>query len=183
MFSIRRGYQVYREVCAACHSLNQIAFRNLSEIAFTEAEVKAHAKTLEVEDTPDEFGNPRTRPAIPSDKMPKPYKNEQEARSANMGALPPDLSCIVKGRPYGEDYVFSLLTGYHPPPAGMKLRDGLYFNAYFVGGAIGMAPPLSDGMITYDDGTPATVSQMAKDVSTFLTWASCKYIVYINTNY
>jgi ubiquinol-cytochrome c reductase cytochrome c1 subunit len=170
--SIRRGYQVYREVCSACHSMDRIAFRNLGEIAFTQKEVKTLAGEVDVWDAPDNQGNIGKRPGKSFDYFPAPYKNEQEARFSNGGALPPDLSLIVKARPHAEDYVFSLLTGYDNPPAGVQLREGLYFNAYFPGGAIGMAPPLSDGSVEYADGTPATLSQLAKDVTTFLAWTS-----------
>jgi ubiquinol-cytochrome c reductase cytochrome c1 subunit len=170
--SIRRGYQVYREVCSACHSMDRIAFRNLAEKGFTPKEVKNLAAEVEVWDEPDNKGEIKKRTAKSFDYFPAPYKNEQEARFNNGGALPPDLSLIVKARPHGEDYIFSLLTGYDNPPAGVQLREGLYFNAYFPGGAIAMAPPLSDGSVDYADGTPATLSQMAKDVTTFLAWTA-----------
>lgn len=152
MYSIRRGYQVYREVCSACHSMSEIAFRNLS-VAFTEKEIKNLAADVDVEDGPNNKGHMFTRPGKSFDYMKGPYKNEQAARAANGGALPPDLSVIVKARPHGEDYIFALLTGYDEAPVGIKLREGLYFNAYFPGGAIGMAPPLSDGQVEYADGS------------------------------
>ncbi|KAG2382708.1 hypothetical protein C9374_005288 [Naegleria lovaniensis] len=169
--AIRRGYKVYREICSACHGMNEIAFRNLN-VAFTEEEIKVLANQVDVEGEPDSQGEPTTRKAKPFDYMQSPYKNEQAARAMNGGALPPDLSVIVKGRPHGEDYIFSLLTGYQEPPAGITLREGLYYNAYFPGGAIGMAPPISDGAVEFDDGTPATVSQMAKDVTTYLAYCA-----------
>ncbi|KAL9643624.1 hypothetical protein ABK040_010236 [Willaertia magna] len=170
--SIRRGYKVYREICSACHGMNEIAFRNLN-VAFTDDEIKNLAAAVDVQGEPDDEGNPTTRPAKAFDYMPSPYKNEQMARSMNGGALPPDLSVIVKGRPHGEDYIYSLLTGYEEqPPAGVSLREGLYYNTYFPGGAIGMAPPLSDGAVEFEDGTPATVSQMAKDVTTYLAYCA-----------
>lgn len=134
--SIRRGYQVYQEVCSACHSMSEIAFRNLN-IAFTEKEIKELAKEVDVEDGPNDSGKMFTRPAKPFDYMKGPYANEQAARKANGGSLPPDLSVIVKARANGENYIFSLLTGYEEPPFGIKLREGLYFNSYFPGGAIG----------------------------------------------
>lgn len=170
--SIRRGYKVYREVCSACHGMHEIAFRNLENIAFTADEVKYLASQVEVDDEPDAEGNVEKRPAKPFDYFPNPYKNEKQARAANGGALPPDLSVIIKARPHNEDYVFSLLTGYDEAPPGVKLREGLYFNAYFPGGAIGMAPPLADGSVDYDDGTPGTLSQYAKDVTTFLAYCA-----------
>eukprot|EP01137_Pigoraptor_chileana_P004924 Opistho-2@47274 len=170
--SIRRGYEVYKQVCSACHSLERIAFRNLVGVSHTEDEAKALAEEIQVEDGPDDEGNMFQRPGKLSDYFPKPYKNEQAARSANNGALPPDLSLIIKARHGGGDYVFSLLSGYRDPPGGIALRDGLHYNPYFPGGAIGMARPLYDNMIDYADGTPATTSQMAKDVVTFLSWAA-----------
>lgn len=171
--SIRRGHQVYQQVCASCHGVSRIAYRNLVDIAYTEDEVKLMLEDVTVEDGPNDKGEMFERSAKLFDYMQSPYKNEGEARSANAGALPPDLSLIVKARHGFEDYVFALLTGYsEEPPAGIELRDGLYYNAYFPGGAIGMPAPLMDGAVEYEDGTPATASQMAKDVTTFLAWCS-----------
>lgn len=169
--SIRRGYKVYKDVCSACHGMSEIAFRNL-DIAFTQNEIKYLASTVDVDADPDSEGEIHKRSAKSFDYFPDPYKNEQHARSSNAGALPPDLSIIVRARPHNEDYVFALLTGYDNPPPGVSIREGLYFNAYFPGGAIGMAPPLSDGSVDYDDGTPGTLSQYAKDVTTFLTYCA-----------
>ncbi|XP_038553043.1 cytochrome c1, heme protein, mitochondrial [Micropterus salmoides] len=170
--SIRRGYQVYKQVCSACHSMEYLAFRNLVGVSHTEAEVKTIAEEIEVVDGPDESGEMFTRPGKLSDYFPKPYPNPEAARAANNGALPPDLSYIVNARHGGEDYVFSLLTGYCEPPAGVSVREGLYYNPYFPGQAIGMAPPIYNEVLEYDDGTPATMSQVAKDVCTFLRWAA-----------
>jgi len=171
--SIRRGFQVYKQVCSSCHSLDLIAYRNLVDTCYTEAEVKAIAQEAEIEDGPDEEGYMYKRPGKLADHMPRPYENENMARFANNGANPPDLSCIVKGRFFGENYIFALLTGYKEPPTGLSLRSGLYYNPYFPGGALAMpAPLLSEGQVEFDDGTPATISQMAKDVSVFLAWAS-----------
>ncbi|KAM6927746.1 cytochrome c1, heme protein, mitochondrial [Xenentodon cancila] len=170
--SIRRGYQVYKQVCSACHSMEYLAFRNLVGVSHTEDEVKAIAEEVEVVDGPDENGEMFTRPGKLSDYFPKPYPNPEAARVANNGALPPDLSYIVNARHGGEDYVFSLLTGYCDPPAGVTVREGLYYNPYFPGQAIGMAPPIYNEILEYDDGTPATMSQVAKDVCTFLRWAA-----------
>ncbi|KAI2663853.1 Cytochrome c1, heme protein, mitochondrial [Labeo rohita] len=170
--SIRRGYQVYKQVCAACHSMEYLAFRNLVGVSHTEAEVKTLAEEVEVVDGPDDTGEMFTRPGKPSDYFPKPYANPEAARAANNGALPPDLSYIVNARHGGEDYVFSLLTGYCDPPAGVSLREGLYYNPYFPGQAIGMAPPIYNEVLEFEDGTPATMSQVAKDVCTFLRWAA-----------
>ncbi|KAG2174554.1 hypothetical protein INT44_006817, partial [Umbelopsis vinacea] len=170
--SIRRGYQVYREVCSACHSLDRIAWRNLIDVSHSDEEVKAMAEEVEYEDGPDDEGEMFQRPGKPSDYMPKPYPNEEAARAGNAGALPPDLSLIVKARHGGADYVFALLTGYVDAPAGVEVREGLNYNPYFPGGAIAMARVLFDGLVEYEDGTPATASQMARDVTTFLAWAA-----------
>jgi len=171
--SIRRGYEVYKQVCAACHSLDRIAFRNLIGEVYTEPEVKAMAAEYECQDKePNDKGDMFMRPCKPSDYMPAPYANENASRAANDGAYPPDLSVIVKARHGGEDYVFSLLTGYCDAPAGYDLPEGKNFNPYFVGSAIGMAAPLYDEIIEYEDGTPATTSQLAKDVSVFLAWTA-----------
>eukprot|EP00730_Choanoeca_flexa_P011019 TRINITY_DN2227_c0_g1_i1.p1 TRINITY_DN2227_c0_g1~~TRINITY_DN2227_c0_g1_i1.p1 ORF type:complete len:301 (+),score=90.72 TRINITY_DN2227_c0_g1_i1:53-955(+) len=170
--SIRRGHQVYQQVCSACHSMELIAFRNLVGVCYNENEVKEMASAVPVEDGPDDSGNMFKRPGKLSDYFPSPFANEEEARAANGGAYPPDLSLIIKARHGREDYVFSLLTGYCDPPAGIEVREGLHYNPYFAGQAIAMAAPLYDEQIEYDDGTPATVSQMAKDVVTFLTWAA-----------
>jgi ubiquinol-cytochrome c reductase cytochrome c1 subunit len=170
--SIRRGYQVYREVCAACHSLDRIAWRNLVGVSHTADEAKAMAEEVEYTDGPNDEGEMFQRPGKLADYMPGPYPNEEAARAGNAGALPPDLSLIVKARHGGADYIFSLLTGYMDPPAGVEIRDGMNYNPYFPGGAIGMARLLFDGLVEFEDGTPATTSQMAKDVVTFLNWAA-----------
>lgn len=169
--SIRRGYQVYKQVCAACHSMKFMCFRNLVNVIMTEEEAKAEAEEALVEDGPNETGEMFERPGKLSDHFPSPYKNEEQARAANNGAYPPDLTYIVLARHGGEDYIFSLLTGYVDAPAGVKLMEGQHYNPYFPGGAIGMAKALYNEIIEYDDGTPATTSQLAKDVVTFLKWA------------
>ncbi|KAK5642202.1 hypothetical protein RI129_008369 [Pyrocoelia pectoralis] len=169
--SIRRGYEVYKQVCAACHSMRFMYYRNLVGVTHTEAEAKAEAAEVQVTDGPDVTGEMFQRPGKLSDHFPNPYPNEEAARAANNGAFPPDLTLIVLGRHGGEDYVFSLLTGYVDPPAGIVLREGQYYNPYFPGGAISMAQALYNETIEYADGTPATASQLAKDVSTFLKWA------------
>ena len=171
--SIRRGYQVYREVCAACHSLDRVAWRNLVDVSHTTEEAKEKAAQFEYDDEPDDQGNPRKRPGKLSDYIPGPYPNEEADRAANQGALPPDLSLIVKARHGGPDYVFSLLTGYpDEPPEGVTLPAGANYNPYFPGGSIAMGRVLFDDLVEYEDGTPATTSQMAKDVTTFLHWAA-----------
>jgi len=170
--SIRRGFQVYREVCSACHSLDRIAWRNLVGVSHTADEARILAEEVEYTDGPNDQGENFQRPGKLSDYLPAPYPNEQAARAGNGGALPPDLSLIIKARHGGADYVHSLLTGYIDPPAGVEVREGLNYNPYFPGGAIAMARVLFDGVVEYPDGTPATTSQMAKDVVTFLSWAS-----------
>ncbi len=170
--SIRRGYQVYKEVCSACHSMKYLAFRNLIGVSHTEGEAKVLAEEYMFQDGPDETGEMFDRPGKLSDYFPKPYTNDEAARAANAGALPPDLSYIALARHGNEDYIFSLLTGYCDPPAGVEVNDPLYYNPYFPGQAIGMAPALYNEIIEYEDGTPATLSQLAKDVATFLRWAA-----------
>lgn len=170
--SIRRGYEVYKQVCAACHSMNFIAYRNLVGVSHTEAEAKAEAEEAQIKDGPNDLGEYFMRPGKLSDYFPSPYPNEEAARAANNGAYPPDLSWISSARKGGEDYIFALLTGYCDPPAGISLREGQYYNPYFSGGAIGMAQALYNEAMEYSDGTPATASQLAKDVSIFLKWAS-----------
>jgi len=134
--------------------------------------MKSIASEAEVQDGPNDVGNMFTRKGKLSDYIKSPYANAAQARARNAGALPPDLSLIIKARPGGEDYVFALLTGYVDPPAGVEVREGMNYNPYFPGGAISMARVLFDGLVEYDDGTPATTSQMAKDVVTFLSWAA-----------
>ena len=179
---LQRGFQVYKEVCAACHGLNLVAFRNLAEIGYNEAEVKAIASqwAIEVPSINPDTGEASTRKALPADRFPDPYANETAARAANNNALPPDLSLIAKNREGGPHYVYSLLTGYQRQPAEVvkrfpevKTGQGLYYNPYFANLNIAMPPPItSAGQVTYADGTPSTVDQMSKDVSAFLMWAS-----------
>ena len=170
--SVRRGHQVYVQVCASCHGLARIAYRNLVGVCYSEAEAKAMAEDTDVMDGPNDEGEMFERPGKLSDYLPSPYPNEEAARFANNGAYPPDLSLIVKARHGGADYIFALLTGYKPVPAGIAERETQYYNPYFSGGWIGMPPPLAEGAVDYDDETPATVTQMAKDVSVFLAWTS-----------
>ena len=173
--SLQRGFQVYKEVCASCHSMQYLSYRNLGEPGgpeFTQEEVKAIAASVEIEDGPDSQGEMFTRSGKPSDKFKSPYPNVEASTAANGGAYPPDMSVLVKARPGGADYMYSVLMGYEEPPAGMKLDDGVYYNKYMVGQKIKMASPLSDGIVEYSDGTEATMDQMAKDVTTFLAWAA-----------
>ncbi len=169
---VQRGFQVYKEVCSACHSLEYISFRNFEALGYSEAQVKALAAEYEVEDGPDDNGDMFKRKAKPSDKLPKPYPNEKFARSANGGALPPDLSLIAKARHGGPDYLFHLLRGYDEAPADMKLADGMSYNKYFPGHQIAMAKQIEDDKVTYADGTKSDADQIARDVSAFLMWTA-----------
>ncbi|WP_135467680.1 cytochrome c1 [Crenalkalicoccus roseus] len=168
----QRGFQVYKETCAACHAMRQLSYRNLREIGLSEAEVRAIAATVMVMDGPNDEGQMFERPARPSDRFRSPFPNEQAARAANNGAYPPDLSVITKAREGGARYIYALLTGYTDPPEGVELMEGMYYNAYFPGHQIAMAPPLNEGQIEFHDGTQATVEQMARDLTTFLAWAA-----------
>jgi len=170
---LQRGYQVYKEVCSACHGLERVAFRNLQDIGFSAAEVRALAKTKDVPSIDPRTGEPTTRPGLPADRIIGPFINDVQARAANNNALPPDLSLIVKARHDGQNYLYSLLIGYDKPvPAGHEVPPGLSFNPYFPSVNIAMARPLQDDQLTYADGTKATTDQMARDVSAFLRWAA-----------
>ena len=166
------SFQVYKQVCAACHSMRFIAYRHLVGVSHTEDEAKAEAAEVDVRDGPNDVGEMFTRPGKLTDRFPSPYDNDLAAAAANNGAIPPDLSYIILARHGGEDYVFQLLTSYCDAPAGFELGEGQHFNPYFPGGAIGMQPPLYNEVIEYDDGTPASLSQLAKDVVCFLAWAA-----------
>lgn len=170
--SVQRGFQIYKEVCSACHSLNHIAYRNLEEIGFNEAEIKAIAAEKNVLDGPNDEGEMFERPGRPSDYFVPPFANEKAARAANNGAYPPDLSLMSKARFDGPNYIYSLLTGYQEAPADTAMNEGMHYNPYFPGEQIAMAPPLAEGAVQYADGTVATVDQMAQDVVNFLQWAA-----------
>ena len=173
--SLQRGYQVYTEVCASCHSMKYLSYRNLSEKGgpeFTEQQAKAIAASFDVTDGPNSDGEMFTRPGKLSDKFVMPYENVKAAQAANGGAYPPDMSVLVKARGGGVDYIYSLLQGYEDPPAGITLDEGVHYNKYMYGNKIKMSNPLSDGLIEYSDGTNATVEQMSKDVTTFLMWTA-----------
>jgi ubiquinol-cytochrome c reductase cytochrome c1 subunit len=188
---LQRGLKIYTEVCSACHSMNLVSFRTLEGLGYSEAQVKAFAATHEVQDGPNDAGEMFTRKAVASDHFPSPFSNEQAAAAANGGAAPPDMSLLAKARGVtrgfpqfifdiftqyqegGPDYIHALLTGYQEPPAGVEVAPGTHYNPYFIAAqALAMAPPLSDGQVTYDDGTPQTLDQYSKDVAAFLMWAA-----------
>lgn len=169
--ALQRGFQVYREVCASCHGLRHVAYRNLTALGYSMDQVRAIAATIEVP-TLNDSGETVNRPGLPADRFRAPFANPLAARAANNGALPPDLSLMTKARAGGADYVYALLTGYTNPPAGVQLMEGMNYNTYFPGHQIAMAPPLNADQVQYGDGTRATVQQMARDVSTFLTWTA-----------
>jgi ubiquinol-cytochrome c reductase cytochrome c1 subunit len=171
--ALQRGFQVYKEVCSACHPVKHLYYRDLTEIGYTDDQVKGVAAQAQVTDGPNDQGEMFQRPGRPSDPFAAPFANDQAARAANNGALPPDLSLIVKAREGGPDYVYAILTGFKDAPADVKLNPNMNYNEYFPGHQIGMPPPLTaDGQLTFADGTKATIPQMAHDVVTFLAWAS-----------
>jgi len=192
--ALQRGLKIYKEVCSNCHSLNYVAFRNLADPGgpgYTEAQVAALASEYKIKDGPNDQGEMFERPGRPADYFPAPFPNEQAARAANGGGLPPDLSLITKARSYergfpyfifdfftqfqeqGPNYVSAILQGFEDkPPAGVTIPEGSYYNKYFPGHAIKMPKPLSDGQVQFDDGSPATLPQYAHDVTTFLMWAA-----------
>lgn len=172
---LQRGYKVYKFVCSNCHSMRLLSYRNLGEPggpSFSPQAVEALAAQVQVTDGPDDTGKMFQRPGRPSDRFRSPYANEQAARAANHGALPPDLSVIAKARAGGPDYIYSLLTGYAEPPSDMKMSQGMQYNTAFPGHQIAMPSPLVDGVVEYTDGTAPTVDNYAKDVSAFLMWAA-----------
>ena len=176
---LQRGYQVYKEVCSACHSLKYVAFRNLRELGYTEAEVQAEAASWTVPGLDPATGEATTRPGTPTDRFPSPYPNAIAAAAANNNAIPPDLSLMAKARPDGTNYIYSLMVGYgEPDPAkaqklGFETPPGLYFNKHFPNVNIAMPSPLVlDGQVTYADGKEATIPQMSADVAAFLTWTA-----------
>ncbi len=170
--ALQRGLLVYQQVCAGCHSLDLVALRTLRDIGLSETTVKALAAEYTIEDGPDDDGEMFERPGKPSDYFPAPFANSKAAAAANGGAAPPDLSLVVKSRKGHENYIASLLIGYREAPADHEVPEGAHYNPYFPGGNIKMAPPLQADLIEYPDGTPATVEQMATDVTAFLAWAA-----------
>ena len=170
--AMQRGFQVYREVCAGCHSMQYIAFRNFADLGYNEAEIKAIAAEYDVEDGPNDEGEMFTRPGIPADRMPSPYPNDNAARAGNGGALPPDLSLIAKARANGPDYLYSLLIGYKEEPASMNVPDGMYYNDAYPGNLIAMPQPLYGDDVTYADGADTSIEGSAADLTQFLMWAA-----------
>jgi len=170
--SLQRGFQVYKEVCAACHAMRQLSYRNLLEIGLSEEQARRIAADFQVTDGPNDEGQMFERPARLSDRFRSPFPNQQAARAANNGAYPPDLSVMIKARPNGADYMYALLTGYRDPPAGFAMGEGMNYNEYFPGHQIAMPNVLNDGQVEFADRTQATVSQMARDVTTFMAWAA-----------
>ncbi len=190
---LQRGFKIYREVCSNCHSLKLLSFRNLADPGgpgFTEAQAAAIAATFQVTDGPNDQGEMYKRPGKISDYFPSPFANDQAAKAALGGKVPPDMSDLAKARSYewgfpqfvfdaftmyqedGPDYIHAILNGYANPPAGFTLAPGTQYNKYFPGNAIGMPKPLSDGQVQYTDGTPMTVDQYGRDVAAFLMWAA-----------
>lgn len=170
--SAQRGFQIYKQVCSNCHSMQMLHYRDLSGIGLDEAQIKAVAADVTVPLGLDDQGNPKEGPATPASQFKSPFANVQAARAANNGALPPDLSLIVNAREGHANYIYGILTGFAQPPAGFKMQDGMNYNKAFPGHQIAMPPPLQDGTVEYTDGTPNNLSQEAKDVVTFLAWAS-----------
>jgi cytochrome c1 len=194
---LQRGFKIYREVCANCHSIDMLAFRNLSDVGgpgYSEAQVEAVASEYKIKDL-DDLGNQIERAGRPADHFPAPFANELAAKAANGGTAPPDMSTLAKARSYsrgfpwfifdaftqyqeqGPDYIAAMVSGYKDPPKGFTLPEGAYYNEYFPGHAVAMPLPLQDGQVTYDDGSPQTVAQYSKDVSAFLMWAAEPHLV------
>jgi ubiquinol-cytochrome c reductase cytochrome c1 subunit len=188
---LQRGFKVFREACAACHSMDLVAFRSLEALGYSEAQVRTIAAEYTIIDGPDANGDMFERPGVPSDRFPSPFANSAQAAASNNGAAPPDFSLIAKARAVtrgfptfvfdiftqyaqgGPDYIYGLLTGYTEPPEGYDLQPGTYYNPHFMNGtALSMPPPLADGQITYDDDAPQTLDQYSRDVSAFLMWAA-----------
>ncbi|WP_449265826.1 cytochrome c1 [Ferrovibrio xuzhouensis] len=169
---LQRGYKVYKEVCSSCHSMKYIAFRNLGDIGYNEAQVKALAAGYQITDGPNDDGEMFQRPGLPSDIFPAPFANEKAARAANGGAYPPDLSLLAKAREGGPNYIHAILTGYVDAPADFTVAEGKSYNKYFPGYNISMPKPLSDDQVTFDDGTKSTLDQQATDVAAFLMWTA-----------
>lgn len=170
--ALQRGFQVYKEVCAACHSMKLLSYRDLTQLGYTPEQVKTVAAEYQIPDGPNDDGEMFERPGRPADRFHSPFVNDKAARAANGGALPPDMSLLSKAREHGDDYIYSILIGYEDKPAGFELMPGLNYNKYFAGHQIAMAKPLSEGQVTFGDGTANTLEQQARDVTQFLAWAA-----------
>lgn len=170
--ALQRGYEVYRQVCSSCHSMNLLSYRNLADIGYSEDQIKAIASEYNVMDGPNDEGEMFERQARPADHFKAPFANKKAAMYANNGAAPPDVSLLAKARHGGADYIYGILTGYEAPPSDVTLLPGQHWNKTMHGNIISMAPPLGDGMVSYEDGTEGTLHQYSMDVATFLTWAS-----------
>lgn len=170
--ALQRGFEVYRQVCASCHSMNLVSYRNLAALGYSGDQVKAIASEYTVMDGPNDEGDMFERQARPSDHFKAPFANKKAAMYANNGAYPPDMSLLAKARHGGADYIYGILTGYEEPPADVTLQPGQYWNKAMPGHIIAMAQPVSDGMVSYEDGTEGTLHNYAHDVATFLTWAA-----------
>ncbi|OUV53206.1 MAG: cytochrome c1 [Rickettsiales bacterium TMED127] len=170
--SIQRGLQVYREVCAGCHGLKYVSYRDLSTIGYDDEEIKSIASEYEIIDGPNDEGEMFERFAKPSDKFVGPYENDQVARLSNNGAYPPDLSLITKARKGGANYIYNLLNGYKEPPKNYEIGDGMYYNLVYPGNQIAMPTPIYDDSVEYSDGTVASQDQIIRDVTSFLVWAA-----------
>jgi ubiquinol-cytochrome c reductase cytochrome c1 subunit len=170
--AMQRGFQVYNEVCAGCHSMKLIAFRNFADLGYNKAEIKSLAAQYEVQDGPNDDGDMFMRPAIPADRIPAPYANDNAARAGNNGALPPDLSLIAKARPHGPNYLYSLLSSYDNAPIGKEIPDGMYYNSAYPGHLIAMPQPLYGDDIEYSDGAATSIDAVSADLTQFLMWAA-----------
>ena len=170
--AMQRGFQVYNEVCAGCHSMKLIAFRNFADLGYDDSEIKALAAQYEIQDGPNDDGEMFMRPGIPADRMPAPYANDNAARAGNNGALPPDLSLIAKARPNGPNYLYSLLSSYDDAPEGKEVPDGMYYNAAYPGHLIAMPQPLYGDDVEYSDGSATSIDAVSADLTQFLMWAA-----------
>jgi ubiquinol-cytochrome c reductase cytochrome b/c1 subunit len=194
---LQRGFKIYKEVCSACHSIDMLSFRNLSDPGgpgYSEAQVEAIAADYKIKDL-DDKGEPIDRAGRPADHFPAPFANDLAAKAANGGTAPPDMSTLAKARSYsrgfpwfvfdfftqyqeqGPDYIAALLKGFQPAPKGFTVPPGGNYNEYFPGHNIAMPPPLQNGQVTYDDGSPATLEQYSQDVAAFLMWVSEPHMV------
>ena len=170
--ALQRGFQAYREVCSGCHSMKLVAFRNLTDLGYNASEIKSIAADYEIQDGPNDDGEMFMRPAIPADRFPSPYPNDNAARAGNNGALPPDLSLITKARANGADYLYSLLVGYKEPPKDLNVPDGMYYNNAYSGKLIAMPQPLYGDDVTYADGADSSIEGISSDLVHFLMWTA-----------